>query len=112
MRNENFWISSVAQTDNGICLSGLNFKGERFEVTLNKYLLTGPVDFDHEEWDEGSFLVWDGDDLWHIEITLTEKDSTPVPTFEMVSDTEFQYDSYGLSPIIFSQITGAIVANL
>ncbi len=112
MRNENFWISSATRTDKGICLSGINLKRERFELTVRRYLLTGPVDFDRENWDEGSFLVWDGDDLWHVELTLTEPESTLIPTDDMISDVEFQYNSYGLSPIIFSQITGAIVANL
>ena len=44
-------------------MNGHNRSNHIFEIVVSKYILKGPVDFDNEKWDEGTFLVWDGDDL-------------------------------------------------
>jgi len=107
----NFWISTVSETDGTVQLTGLNRAQHHFTVRVKEYEKTGPSDFDDQIWDEGSFLAWDTNTLWQIEITLTIGNSV-ASSEGMTPDDEFRYDEYGLSPIVFSQITGAIVANL
>ena len=108
----NFWIASASMCEGILCLKGHNRDHEQFEVLAGQYVLKGPVDFDNEEWDEGSFLVWDGNELWQIKTTLSTTDSSTEYEMEVIPDDEFHYHEFGLSPIVFSQITGAIVANL
>ena len=112
LRQANFWISSVVHSGDQLCLAGHNFKQEKFEIAVEKYFPVGPVDFDQIKWDEGSFLVWVGDDLWYVDISLSMANPNDLPDTNAIPDSEFPYHEHGLSPIIFSQITGAIVANL
>ena len=112
MPHTNFWIATVSVNDGILRMTGHNREGNLFEISASRYIPNGPVDFDNEKWDEGSFLVWDGNELWHIEATLSLPASPAESDKDVISDDEFRYDEYGLSPIVFSQITGAIVANL
>lgn len=112
MPHTNFWVATASVTDQSVHLTGHNRANLNFEIAARKYIPKGPVDFDNEKWNEGTFLTWDGSDLWHIEATLSTPEPSTPSRQQMIPDDEFRYDEFGLSPIVFSQITGAIVANL
>jgi hypothetical protein len=118
-RSINFYITTTYVNQGSLILEGFNLKNESFSIQIDKSEPQGPLSIEQIVSSEGSFAVHDGQYLWRVDVIVESADpkSSLAERFadrstKAIPDHDFPYHQHGLSPIVFAQITGAIVAKL
>ena len=113
-----FYITSSSQQGNVLSLTGTTaLPGAAvgaehfFEVKVEKLQPKDPIPLHELISDEGNFAVYARSFLWRVDVSL-ESRSSAVSHPNPVPSDQFRYHEYGLPPVVYAHITGALTASL